>query len=677
MRPTARLISPCLLIASFALAPSPAFPAAGRWTPFGPPEGKMTSLAIGPAGRLHAATTRSNAYQSTDHGDTWSWSGRGMDTEWARAIVFDPDDDELYAVTETRFFRSGDGGETWRVVARSLPFQDDPYEEESDILVLAPGEPDTLFLGHHDRLFRSTDEGSTWEQVLDTPTPVAAVLVDPNDPRSVFVGLVQDLDGYALLHSADGGDSWEVVRGPALPFEPTDSFAYGVTELTASETAPTTLFAISALTLYRSADAGATWQRIPNLPAPAVGYSDSVVVTPGPRPAVYTIQQISVDDGGGYGLFISRDMGNTWSRVDAEGVPVGSLRVDPETGDLYVLSPFGVGQTADGGRHWRLSPLGTPFCNYSYNSGVGAKLRFHPRNRSRLYAVAACHLWTSADAGKSWSALGEGVFWNVRGQQAQILDLAIDPRRSHILHAAAAGFVFRSTDAGETWSSTNLQRFVATIAASGNGTVVAGGSGSWQSVDRGATWSSRLRPIVLYNQFNEPEFERIVNRVRIDPADPRIVYAEVLESGERHPPEVFLYIYRSTDGGRTWRRILPGAYVVAIDPGDPRTLYALGNGVFRSRDRGESWQRISGFMAGPGAAYAGPQADLAVDPFDRRTLYAARYDGVWRSRDGGVTWAPLSDGLRGRPAFGIFPDPRRQGRLYAAALGGLYEGTFP
>lgn len=658
---------------------APAFPAAGRWTPFGPPEGALTSLAIGPAGRLHAATLRSNVYRSTNHGDTWSWSGRGMDTERTRAIVFDPDDDELYAATETRFFRSGDGGESWQVVARGLPFEDDPYEEESDVLALAPGEPDTLFLGHHNRLFRSTDEGVTWEQILETPTPVAAVLVDPNNPESVFVGLVQNLNGHCLLHSANGGDSWRVVLGPALPFEPTDSFAYGVTELTATETTPTTLFAISALTLYRSTDAGATWQRIPNLPSPAVGYSDSVVVTPGPHPVVYTMQQITVSEGeGGYALFASQDLGNTWSRLDAEGILGGSLRVDAETGDLYVLSPFGVGVTADGGRHWRLSPLGSYLCGYAYTSGSGAKVRFHPRNPSRLYAVAACYPWTSADAGKSWSALGEGVFWSARGQHVGLLDLAVDPRRGHILHAGSAdGSVFRSTDAGATWSSTRLEGAVVTIAAAGNGTVVAGGGGSWQSVDRGATWSRRLRPIVLYNQFDEPEFGRFVNRVRVDPVDPRIVYAEVQESGERHPPQAFVYIYRSTDGGRTWRRLLPGAYVLAIDPSDPRTLYAFRNGVLRSRDRGETWQRISDFSTGPGVAYAGPQADLAVDPFNRRILYAARYDGVWRSRDGGVTWSPLSNGLRGRPAYGIFPDPHRRGKIYAAAGGGLYEGVFP
>ncbi|HEX7186461.1 MAG TPA: hypothetical protein VF756_31865 [Thermoanaerobaculia bacterium] len=399
-------------------------------------------------------------------------------------------------------------------------------------------------------------------------------------------------------------------------------------------------------------------------------------MTPGPHPVVYTIQQIHVDEGGGYGLFASQDLGNTWSRVDEEGVPVGSLRADPETGDLYVLSPLGVGRTADGGRHWRLSPLGNPGCGYAYNSAVGAKLRFHPRNASRLYAVVACHLWTSADAGRSWSALGEDVFWSIRGELVQILDLSIDPRRPQTLHVASHQGPFRSTDAGETWSSDTLG-FVAAIAASRDGAVVAGGNGSWQSADGGESWVRRLRPIVMYNQFDEPEFERLVNRVRVDPANPRIFYAEVQESGERHPPQVFTYIYRSTDGGRTWRRVLPSAYVMAIDPSDPRTLYALGNGVLRSRDRGESWQRISDFTAGPGVAYSGPQADLAVDSFNRQTLYAARHDGVWRSRDGGVTWSPLSNGLRGRPAYGVFPDPRRRGKIYVAAEGGLYEGVFP
>jgi photosystem II stability/assembly factor-like uncharacterized protein len=211
-------------------------------------------------------------------------------------------------------------------------------------------------------------------------------------------------------------------------------------------------------------------------------------------------------------------------------------------------------------------------------------------------------------------------------------------------------------------------------------TLLFSGYGIWRSGDRGATWTQTMSGNVLHDEFGEPQFQRSVYRVRVDPENPQIVYAGVIDSGERHPLRVLPYLYQSLDGGRTWRRISDDGYAVAIDPSNPRTLYlGSADGLLRSRDRGRHWTRISDFSIGVGG-FVPNGSDLEVDPRNPRVLYAARGDeaegnGVWRSVNGGVTWSPLQTGLDGLSAFELFLDPRRRGRLLVASEG-LFEGVF-
>jgi photosystem II stability/assembly factor-like uncharacterized protein len=101
-------------------------------------------------------------------------------------------------------------------------------------------------------------------------------------------------------------------------------------------------------------------------------------------------------------------------------------------------------------------------------------------------------------------------------------------------------------------------------------------------------------------------------------------------------------IWKSTDGGAHWQRIVDDGEVLALDPSRSGRLYAArSTGLARSDDGGRTWRKISTFGG------TAPQlTDLLVDPRTPATLYAGTAgDGVWRSTDSGSTWAQINAGL--------------------------------
>ena len=664
-----------LAVLTFALA-VPARAGVERWTPYGPPEGFLVTLAID-GGRLLAATEESGVVASTDGGLTWFQSGAGLGNERIEALAVDPDDQEIYAAGQRRFFRSTDHGATWTALG-ALPAQSQPV---NDVLALAPGEPDVFFLAIGNILYRSADDGQTWTQVLLNGTSFGSILVDPNDPHSVFAGTVEP---GTLLHSGDGGTTWaQVTNVQAFPDLPpsTPPFSFGVSEITAAETSPTTFFAVSGRRLYRSKDAGAQWEEI-RVPGPTPDFvvlNESVVATPGREPRIYVLQQI-VESFSLKKLFVSDDLGETWDLV-TEQARGTSLRIDPETGDLASFDIGGVGIAGDAGAAWRFSPLGNQSCNLFTFPRPTAKVRFGPGGRT--YVVVGGRLWQSRNGGQSWSVLGRDLI----DQCIAVRDVAVDPRPG-VLWTATFNSVYRSQNGGASWTrslgpvSTGEGLPFQGVTQLDSRTLLFSGYGIWRSGDRGATWKQTLAGSVLHDEFDEPEFTRAVYRVRVDPGNPQIVYAGAVERGERHPPRTLPYIYQSLDGGRTWKRIVEGGDVLAIDPTQPKTLYVAEDrgGLLRSRDRGRSFKKVGELDLGPGGAYIPNGSDLQVDPRDPRVLYAAGGDGienlgVWRSVDRGVTWEPLQAGLGSLPAFEIFPDPRLPGRFFVASEG-LFAGRF-
>src|ERR1700690_1091523 len=182
--------------------------------------------------------------------------------------------------------------------------------------------------------------------------------------------------------------------------------------------------------------------------------------------------------------------------------------------------------------------------------------------------------------------------------------------------------------------------------------------GVWKTDDYGNTW----KPI-----FDDQPTGSI-GAVAIAPSDPNILYAGSGEGLQRPDLSVGDGMYKTTDGGKTWRHLglRDGQQIPAIlvDPRNPNRVFAavLGHpygpnaerGVFRSTDGGESWQKVLYKDEHTGAV------DLAFDPRDPQIVYAVLWQarqgpwengafsgpnsGLYKSTDGGATGKPLPGG---------------------------------
>ncbi len=265
----------------------------------------------------------------------------------------------------------------------------------------------------------------------------------------------------------------------------------------------------------------------------------------------------------------------------------------------------------------------------------------------------------------------------------------------HFYFGSVGGGVWESHDTGRTWTPIFDGQPIASIGALavapsdpwvlyvGTGEAdmrsdIAQGDGMYKSTDGGATWSH----IGL-------EDSQQIGRILIDPADPDRVYVAAL--GHPYGPNEERGVYRSTDGGAHWQKVLgkgpdTGAIDLAFEPGNPRVIYAAlwqtrrtpwsvyppssgpGSGLYKSTDGGDTWTHIQGggFPESPG------RIGVAVAPSEPRRVYAivdAEAGGLYRSDDGGAHWRRTSDDdriwQRGWYFGSVTVDPRNADVVYA------------
>ncbi|HET7621923.1 MAG TPA: glycosyl hydrolase [Gemmatimonadaceae bacterium] len=292
-------------------------------------------------------------------------------------------------------------------------------------------------------------------------------------------------------------------------------------------------------------------------------------------------------------------------------------------------------------------------------------------------------------AGYRWRNIGPD-----RGGRS-IAVTGVKGRPKEAYFGAVGGGLWKTTDGGENWFPvTDGQISSASVGAvavsesdpdivfigTGESCIrnnIMPGDGVYKSTDGGKTWT-------------HVGFEGVdaISKIRIDPSNPNIVY--VAAFGKYSEPSAERGVFKSTDGGKSWRKVLyrddkTGAIDISIDPEDHNVVYAAlweayrneyhmssggpGSGLFKSTDGGETWKEITRTPGMPSGVVG--RIGVSVSPANTRRVYALVENdsgGLFRSDDAGATWKLVNDNraIRQRAFYytHVFADPKNADVVY-------------
>jgi uncharacterized repeat protein (TIGR01451 family) len=424
-------------------------------------------------------------------------------------------------------------------------------------------------LTRYNGVFSSDNPASGWLVAnaglpLDGPTGLA-VAID-GTLYAAFIG-----SDSGLFRSSDAGASWqEVLNQP-------------VSALAADPTAAGSVYAATGESrVFRTTDGGSNWT------SSATGLPESEVCCLLVDHSIPSTLYLGTAD---KTVFKSVDSGVTWTKKDVGIKDLGiiSMAIDPMTpSTVYAATTEGVFVTSNGAADWVPIPDDPP--------GIVTKIVVDPSAPSRILAAGfdVGQVFMSLDSGTSWSALGGGI------PAARILALGFSPQSPAVILLGTGAGVSRSSDSGASWSET---------------------SGGLRSVR--------------------------VDRVVVDPSAPQTLYAASPESG----------IFRSLDGGGSWITVNQGLGSLEISALDlsaslPQRLFAAQGIGLRRTDTG------GGLWADPVTdpedfGFRGPEVvSLGADRLSEDRLFALNSStktplgggpGILRSTDAAVSWNVVLD----------------------------------
>ncbi len=465
--------------------------------------------------------------------------------------------------------------------------------------------PNVFYIGvNNGGVWKTTDYGRTWQPIFDDqPTgSIGDVAVASSNPNTIYVA------------------SGEGLQRPDL------SVGDG---------------------MYKSVDAGKTWQHIGLTEAQQIG---GICIDPKNENKVFAaVMGHPYGPNKERGVYRTTDGGKNWEQVLYLDENTGAVQViidpvDPNTvyADMFAgrLAPWengmwagpksGLYKSTDGGTTWKQLKTGLPATGDGLDR-IGFCVASSDHNR--LYAVVSANeksggLYRSNNGGESWTRMsGDNRLWE-RG--TDFAEIKVDPQNADIVYDANV-VVWKSTDGGKTWNgwkgAPGGDDYHRLWINPNNPDVIllASDQGAGITVNGGNTWSS---------WYNQPTAQ--LYHVSADNAFPYNLYSGQQESGSVGIAS------RSNDGAISFRDWHPvGAqeygYVVA-DPKDPNIIY--GGKISRFDKRTGQVQDIS-----PAGKFRFIRtAPVVFSPVDNKTLFYAG-NVLFKTRDGGNSWKIISPDL--------------------------------
>ena len=570
-------------------------------------------------------------YKSVDAGKTWKHIGLGDSRQIGRVRVHPKNPDLVYVAAmghlwgpnqERGVFRSKDGGKNWEKVL----FRSD--KAGAFDLIFDPSNPNILYAttwqikrtpyslesgGEGSAIYKSMDGGDTWTDISKNRGLPSGVLgkigitVSPVNPNRVYAMVESRMSG--LYRSDDGGENWQMVsNNPSLTQRPWYYF-----RVYADTQSVDTVYVLN-VGFHKSIDGGRTFSNI------GVPHSDNHDLWIAPE---NNQRMINGNDGGANA---TNDGGANWTEQDQATAQFYRVAVDND----FPYNIYGAQQdnstvkipsrTSDFGileNHW-----------YDVGGGESGWIAPHPENSNIIFAGSYGGFLTRYDH-RSGQTRNVNVYPdNPMGAGAEAMKyrfqwnfpILFSPHKTNGKYPLYAGgnMLFRSMDEGQSWQaiSPDLTRNDKSKQGTSGGPLTQDNTSveyyctiftvSESPITQGVIWAGSDDGLVHVTRDGGKNWENVtpkdmpewiqINSIEASPNEAGTAYfaATAYKTDDYKP-----YIYKTTDYGKTWKKIVNGiandafTRVVREDPNRKGMLYAgTETGMYYSANDGESWSSL-------------------------------------------------------------------------------------
>jgi photosystem II stability/assembly factor-like uncharacterized protein len=547
-----------------------------------------------------------------------------------------------------------------------------PFGGEAELVRVVPKAHGTVIAGaHNGLLYGSSNGGASWNNI---PFPgqqtgvLHALEVDPRVEGTWYAGMEGDHSWTSGVYkTVDAGQTWQLLPGTK---------GKAVWSLTVWVANPDVIAAGTGEGIFRSGNAGESWARISPEDNQELRPVVSLAFNPGDKNILYA--------GTTHLPWRTNDGGASWESIHTgmiDDSDVFSIQVDakqPES--VFASACSGLYQSSDSASHWNKLP--TP--KGAFRTWFVA---LDPSHKGFVFAGTTEGLLRSEDNGKTWRLVTSQA----------VRSIAFDPHvAGRIFFASTSAGLMISTDGGRTLHESNFgftnRNFTVLTGARGvlyaNSMFESGSGGIYWTDNFGLRWQRGGAPL-----------GQEVRLLAAAPDTPGVVFAAgyhgllkskdggkiwteiVAPAGGRLnallalPREILLAateqgVFRNK-GGAGWERAATGAgSVVSLQLSGTQTVSALSpRGALASTDGGATWKTCG--EPAPSTVWYG----LSFDAPATHAALAATSAGLFRSTDDCISWTKASGGLKADTVSLVLFHPSRKGQAFASQDGSIFEST--